>query len=588
MADDYDIEVHDTLFDLIIKGDLDGIKEILNEYTPEYQRKYINSDTGYGSLLNIAVYNGNIDIIKYLIEKGADVNHIYGEIDEDDNLGQSTSLLDAILQDNLEIVKLLVENGATLSTPPSLHSSILHKLFSIDILKYLLEKGAQVDALDHERYTPLMRHIESSDINDDFLKVLLDAGANPNHENAYGTTALDMLLSENHIINIPRIKLLRKYGAEITPSIQESIDDGEIIKDYLDALNLEIKESWKGWTQSDANALDAVFGNPANFSACPVCLKYSVRQDGCMYMSHICTELGGLYNKNLYNVYKNDEGKIFWCTLCNRICLGHRHYKVSLYGNKAELGCGGDPFAKDCRPCGGGYPEKVQRFNQLRAHALELNANSKISASSAFNELTEEFWNAPLRREKTKIEGIIKKETFGNATNFPPNRMNNAVNTTNAPNIQTPATLVMPTLVEKGYNSISMNDDVPVLQFHHETTGGLDHKDSLIGVKTLVEQLTDRVKNFGDENFGYCITYPECKAKLYPQEIKPYVPDELYKEYKKKFNTRFKNRGGRRTRKRGGGLSFFGEATNATCLLKGGRRTRKRRACSKKTRKHRN
>jgi len=580
---------------LLMRKKIEEFKETLESYTPEQQKKIINSPiySRDNTLFNMAVLFKHIDIIKYLIEKGANVNIVYTS---DSSMKMTNALLDAIEMNNMEIVKLLVENGAKLTTPNgSKYKSIIYAVFeympfqeTIETLKYLLQKGVNVNAIDAIGYTPLLYYISSKEyekinkINGEVLKVLLDAGANPNV--SVGGTALDILaLSNYQIRNIPYIKLLRSYGAEITSTIQDAINRGEVPKEVIDVLEIK-KDSWKGWTQSDAKALDTVFGEPANYSACPVCLKYSLRQDGCMYMSHKCPDLGGLYNRKLYDMYKNDEGIIYWCTLCDRICLGHRHYKLSSYDTKAELGEGGHPFAKDCRPYGGGYPEKVQRFNRLREYALDLNQSKNISAKTAFNELTEEFWNAPMRREKRKIEGIIEKKKFGNNANFPPNRPSNNVNNVITPNIPIPATLVMPILM-KGYNSISMNDDVDVLQFHHETTGGIDHKDSLIGVKTLNEQLADRVKNFGDENFGYCIAYPECNARLYPDEIKLHIPDELYKEYKKKFNKKFKNTsGGRRTRKRGGGdISFFEEATNVQCVLNGGRRTRKRKANSRRT-----
>jgi hypothetical protein len=193
-----------------------------------------------------------------------------------------------------------------------------------------------------------------------------------------------------------------------------------------------------------------------------------------------------------------------------------------------------------------------------------------------------------LRREKKVINNLVGKKAWTNTNKFPENRPNNA-NEANAPNIPAPATLVMPTLSEKGFNSISMNDDIPVLQFHHETTGGIDHSGSLIGVATLKNTLIEKVKNFGTEDFGFCIQYPDCKARLFPEEIKPYVPDELYNEYKKKFNRKFKNTSG------GAKVNFFGEASNAKCVVKGGRRntrkTRKaritRRKISKKSKKSR-
>lgn len=564
----------------IDEGNLDSIKLEFEALNPARQSAILNINGSDGTLLNFAVNKQDIPIILYLIEKGADVNNIY-EIDG----YELTALIDSIKDNNLELVKLLVDHGATLTVPPGWYSSILHIVEDIDILKYLIEKGANIDNADGEKDTPLNYHIDFHERSIDFLKELLKAGADPNTVNAYIVTPLDKLvLGRQHEGNIEKIKLLVSYGANITDAIQDKIDDGSLSPEIIAALKPISKKPskpWKGWTKSDATALDEVFNNPSNFSVCPVCLKHSHRQDGCMYMSHVCTELEGLYNKNLYRMYKNDEGKIYWCTLCNRICLGHRHYKLSLPETKAELGEGGDPFAIDCKPYGGGYHEKVQRFRRLREYALELN-DTEIDEEKAFNELTEEFWKAPLRREKKVINTLVAKGSWPNTKNFPNNRHNNA-NEANAPNIPAPATLVMPTLSEKGFNSISMNDDVPVLQFHHETSGGIDHKDSLIGVATLKNTLVEKVKNFGTEDFGFCIQYPECKARLFPEEIKPHVPDELYKEYKKKFNSKFKNSSG------GAKINFFGVATNATCVVKGGRRRARktRKKISKKSKKSR-
>jgi len=575
----------DYLRDLI-KEDKDPqlIKDKLLGYTPDQQREILNKNIpDYGTLLNKAVRKQDIPIVSYFIEKGADVNIVY-YIDEDNGRLILTALIDSIKDNNLELVKLLVDHGATLTMPDEWGCSVLEIVENIDILKYLIEKGANIDDKNHDQDTPLNYHTENLETPIEFLKELLKAGADPNTVNAYIVAPLDKLvLGRQHGGNLEKIKLLVSYGAEITDSIQDKIDEGELSPEIIAALNTTNKKPskpWKGWTKSDATALDEVFNNPSNFSVCPVCLKHSHRQDGCMYMSHVCTELGGLYNKTLYRMYKNDEGKIYWCTLCNRICLGHRHYKLSIPETKAQLGQGGDPFATDCRPNGGGYPEKVQRFRRLREYALDLN-NTEIDEETAFDELTEEFWKAPLRREKGVINTLVAKKAWPNTNKFPENRRPNNTNEANAPNIPAPATLVMPTLSEKGFNSISMNDDIPVLQFHHETTGGIDHKDSLIGVATLQNFLVEKLKNFGTEEFGFCIQYPECKARLYPAEIQPHVSDELYKDYKKKFNAKFKNRSG------GAKVNFFGEASNAKCVVKGGRRKTRKARNARKTRRAR-
>ena len=79
-------------------------------------------------------------------------------------------------------------------------------------------------------------------------------------------------------------------------------------------------------------------------------------------------------------------------------------------------------------------------------------------------------------------------------------------------------------------------------------------------------------------SFGLCWEHQQCKGRLYPAEIKPYVPEELYNEYRQKFNWKFRAvRGGsiqrrsgqRKTIRKVGGAprNIIKEATNAKCSL---------------------
>ena len=58
----------------------------------------------YGNALQAASYHGNQEIVKLLIEKGADINAQGGEY--------GNALQAASLNGNQEIVKLLIEKGA--------------------------------------------------------------------------------------------------------------------------------------------------------------------------------------------------------------------------------------------------------------------------------------------------------------------------------------------------------------------------------------------------------------------------------------------------------------------------------------------
>jgi hypothetical protein len=387
--------------------------------------------------------------------------------------------------------------------------------------------------------------------NPHIIRALLAKNADVNSADDAGATALMMASITG---KFEAVKALCEGGADIAmklPNGKTAIDIAKTaeIRAYLAGS----MEKWKGLTQSDIGKLDTIFeDNAINYSTCPVCLEYVERSEACMYMKHDCSK-GPYYHRRLYEKYKSDEF-ISWCTICSRISHGHRHYKLSNEGGeKPDLERAGDPFARDCASQGGGgLEEKLSRFRRLREYALELedDVDKKIK-TEAMDELVEEVWNAPLRREK-KLLGRIRNEKKWNigSEKFRGNRVNaNA----NAPNI--PFTGELPEK-KTGRNNVMMNDDVPVLVYSHKQRNGSVEKHG-VGEETLEGFLKAAVKEFGLASFGYWFMHPGCDAVLHPEEIKGHVPDDLYKDYKKKFNRKFAAQGG------GGGI--FREATDAVC-----------------------
>ena len=175
-----------------------------------------------------------------------------------------------------------------------------------------------------------------------------------------------LLLEDTRINSDPAIFEMAKQG-KFRPYINELV------------LSMEPLTPWEGFSRGDMEKLDSIFSEDANnYSCCPVCLRYVQRADGCMYMSHNCYAEPGAntVDEHWYNMYKNEEGKIFWCTICGRICLGHRHYVLGATKGKLDLvplRPGSDPFAKDCAgEGGGGIQEKLVRFTAFRELAYEL------------------------------------------------------------------------------------------------------------------------------------------------------------------------------------------------------------------------
>jgi len=367
------------------------------------------------------------------------------------------------------------------------------------------------------------------------------------------------------------------------------------VKEANQAKAKAIANPWKGFTQSDMLKFDNIFDDAvaASHSLCPICLKYAIREDGCMYMTHDCSKLNGYYNKNLYNLYKDARGLITWCTICNRIAksvpngvfVSHEHYGLTPHSDlNMDTYPPGNAFETDCSKTngGGGPNEKILRFRRFREYAAELQREiGTITADKAMTELCEEMWDAPLVRARAKLKNIKEGKKWNISTNVFPRNASNVVAAADEVQELKPFTGTLPTFLENGHNNVYLEDG-PVYQFHHESEGQKDHAMTLDNLRGFIE---DANKNFGGENFGYCFMYPACKARLHPEEIRTILPD-LYEEYKEKFS---RLKGGRKTRKRkqkqktlrkkqkGGGEDMLLEATNAMCVIpKGGRRKTRR------------
>lgn len=90
------------------------------------------------SALWCAVFSGNLDIVKLLVQRGAQVNHV--------TRSKSTPLRGACFQGRLDIVKYLVHHGADVNMTNNFNNTCLmisahrgHK----DIVEYLLVEGAE-------------------------------------------------------------------------------------------------------------------------------------------------------------------------------------------------------------------------------------------------------------------------------------------------------------------------------------------------------------------------------------------------------------------------------------------------------------
>src|SRR4029077_13296995 len=95
-------------------GDLDRVRELLNQDPSLANRvsEYVTYYIGSGAPLKNAAARGHIDVVKLLLERGADPN-----LPEPGIAPHGHALYSAVYYGHYEIAKLLLENGAY-SNPP--------------------------------------------------------------------------------------------------------------------------------------------------------------------------------------------------------------------------------------------------------------------------------------------------------------------------------------------------------------------------------------------------------------------------------------------------------------------------------------
>ena len=593
---------------------------------------YIADDVTTLPLL-IAIQELNTVMASQLINWGANLNlgiggilPIQGALEKYyfTQIGDPEDFVDGNREDARDILEQLIMNGANVSRDILVDLRMLE--LPIDIYRMLLEAFVQhggnineVDGMSLIEYALGARNVPFTLAlisDDNFMFVPIGAR---DHSILYMACVKDMP-------TVVRV-LLSTFSQVIDKDVQEGYDKRTFSKDVLDVLQSMVAVvPWKGFTQSDITKLHSIFEDPAvanNYALCPVCLQYVERSEACMYMKHDCSK-GKKYHRGLYNMYKNAEGLIGWCTICGRISAGHRHYELGAASSstKAPLRpeMGGDPFENDCSKTngGGGLDEKLARFYRFREYARELQDDVGIKTSKeAWDELVEETWNAPLARQAKLLGKLKAAKTLGNASNFPANVVASVKrkNTVYA-DVPLPEGFVATTKSEGTYPGYP-GDTTPLLTFHHQPN------EHTIPEEEVVDYVEEIAASFAHEHFGDCVAWADgCVSRLYPEEIKDVVPANVYETYKKSFNRKFGvanapapapahqvavahqvAEGGRRnTRKRrkmrggsggSGEESMIIEASDAVCDIppranpKGGRRTRnkKTKANAKKSKK---
>jgi len=178
----------------------------------------LSNDDKENSLLNTAVTYNYTEMVRLLLQNGADANtkNEYGE----------TPLYQAVKEDNVELVKLLIEK-ADLEEKNEDGETALHRAVDLkndELVELLLAAGAEVNSVDKQGKTVLMfasrLHFGNFRAIHNIVKLLLAAKASVNAVSESGETALSMAVERS---NVELVKLLLASKATVNVRDNEGV-----------------------------------------------------------------------------------------------------------------------------------------------------------------------------------------------------------------------------------------------------------------------------------------------------------------------------------------------------------------------------
>jgi len=212
---EYDQKQQTPLLRAVSYGYIDPVYIEIARYLIQQGAEINHQDIDGFTALHYAAKDGLLEIVKLLVERGADLN-VYP--DETKFYKGETPLNSACSygntgDKNLEVVKYLVEQGASMKKIPFCFQSPLTNCMNSKApltAQYLLEMGADPNIPNNNNQTPLYLAIDKS-LGNDFIKVLLGAGANANIGSPY-YTPLEMAIRKR---DLDLAQLLMDNGANI-------------------------------------------------------------------------------------------------------------------------------------------------------------------------------------------------------------------------------------------------------------------------------------------------------------------------------------------------------------------------------------
>jgi ankyrin repeat protein len=184
------------------KGDFEVVKNLVEQGADVNENNKSDRTPLFG-----AAKSGNLEVVKYLLEQGANVNAI-------DKNGEFP-LFYAAQSGNLEVVEYLVKNRAHVKAKNNKDITPLFcaaKNGNLAIIKYLVEQGADVNAKDNLNGEISHFNAACSGGHLEVVKYIVAQGLDVNEKNKYYKTPLFNAVSSG---NLATVKYLVEQNADI-------------------------------------------------------------------------------------------------------------------------------------------------------------------------------------------------------------------------------------------------------------------------------------------------------------------------------------------------------------------------------------
>ena len=209
------------IFTAVARGDVARVKALVRE-----DKTLLKAEAGVESPLVWAAGHNKPEVLKWLLDQGADINF--------HNDWDGSVLSVAVWKGHTEIVKILLDRGANieLGAGKDAYGTPLHRACwqgNKELAALLLDHGAKLESSDktYPNETPLCFAVKKGQT--DLVRFLLDRGANPNG----GRSPLAVAAEEGRT---EIAQLLLDRGAEVGKAIHRAADKG-----YLDLVQLLLK-----------------------------------------------------------------------------------------------------------------------------------------------------------------------------------------------------------------------------------------------------------------------------------------------------------------------------------------------------------